>query len=255
MGDANTTERTVIRQQVIFMQTRVQPCPAEELGTNDTRCPSRGLRDGEDRQSTPERNLRWLWVLFPRLSFHLSSGSQHVSPFWFHFPIATWQCHCWHWIVSSVCQSVRSLPSRLALCDLEEPWFRHCAVLLLKLTECGMALSWFWFAWLMCAIPILWVMQCYHLLNTFQFLLTDQLITTVPWLFVVLLGFVLVSVFCVSLGFVVVFVGFLVALHGDSSMDYVSIHPRFFWCTLSSWWCCHCINSGSLQNATGCPDW
>ena len=42
------------------------------------------------------RNLRWLWVLFPRLSFHLSSGSQHVSPFWFHFPIATWQCHCWH---------------------------------------------------------------------------------------------------------------------------------------------------------------
>ena len=27
----------------------------------------------------------------------------------------------------------------------------------------------------MCAIPILWVIQCYHLLNTFQFLLTDQL--------------------------------------------------------------------------------
>ena len=70
----------------------------------------------------------------------------------------------------------------------------------------------------MCAIPILWVIQCYHLPNTIQFLLTDQLITTVPWLFVVLLGFVLVSVFCVSLGSVVVFVGFLVALHGDSSM-------------------------------------
>jgi hypothetical protein len=80
----------------------------------------------------------------------------------------------------------------------------------------------------MCVIPILGVIQCYYLLNTFQFLLTDQLITTVPWLFVVLLGFVLVSVFCVSLGFVVVFVGFLVALHGDSSMDYVSIHPSSF---------------------------
>ena len=40
-AQANTTERTVIRQQVIFMQTRVQPCPAEELGTNDTSCPSR----------------------------------------------------------------------------------------------------------------------------------------------------------------------------------------------------------------------
>ena len=31
----------------------------------------------------------------------------------------------------------------------------------------------------MCVIPILWVIQCYHLLNTFQFLLTDQLIITV----------------------------------------------------------------------------
>ena len=125
----------------------------------------------------------------------------------------------------------------------------------LKLTDCGMAFSWFCFGWLMCAISILWMIQCYHLLNTFQFLLTDQLITTVSWLFVVLLGFVLVSVFCVSLGSVVVFVGFLVALHGDSSMDYVSIHPSTFWCTLSSWWCCHCINSGNLQIATGCPDW
>ena len=45
---------------------------------------------------------------------------------------------------------------------------------------------------------------------------------------VVLLDFVWVSVFCVSLGSVVVFVGFLVALHGDSSMDYVSIHPSTF---------------------------
>ena len=37
-------------------------------------------------------------------------------------------------------------PSRLALCDLEapgweEPRFPHCAVLLLKLTDCGMAFS------------------------------------------------------------------------------------------------------------------
>ena len=80
----------------------------------------------------------------------------------------------------------------------------------------------------MCAIPIVWVIQCYHLLNTFQFLLTDQLITTVSWLFVVLLDFVWVSVFCVFLGSVVVCVAFLVALHGDSSMDYVSIHPSTF---------------------------
>ena len=45
---------------------------------------------------------------------------------------------CWHWIVSSVSQSVRSLPSRLALCDLEapgEPWFPHCAALLLTSSQ------------------------------------------------------------------------------------------------------------------------
>jgi hypothetical protein len=24
---------------------------------------------------------------------------------------------------------------------------------------------------------------------------------------------------------------------------------------LSSWWCCHCINSVNLQNATGFPAW
>ena len=32
---ANTTERAVIRQQVLFMQTRVQPYPTDELRTND----------------------------------------------------------------------------------------------------------------------------------------------------------------------------------------------------------------------------
>jgi hypothetical protein len=42
----------------------------------------------------------------------------------------------------------------------------------------------------------------------------------VSMLFVVLLGFVLVSVFLCISWFLVVFVGFLVALHGDSSMDY-----------------------------------
>ena len=35
--------------------------------------------------------------------------------------------------------------------------------------------------------------------------------------------------------------------HGESSMDYVSILIQFlFWCTLSTRWCCHCINSLNL---------
>ena len=38
-----------------------------------------------------------------------------------------------------------------------------------------------------------------------------------------------------------------VPLHGDSSMDYVSILVQFyFWCTLSILGCCHCINSLNL---------
>ena len=35
---ANTTERTVVRQQIMFMHTRTQPCPAEKLRTNDYSC-------------------------------------------------------------------------------------------------------------------------------------------------------------------------------------------------------------------------
>ena len=48
----------------------------------------------------------------------------------YYFPFATWQCHCWP--LDQVQVSVRMLPVRLALCDLEapgwgEPWFLHCA--------------------------------------------------------------------------------------------------------------------------------
>ena len=48
----------------------------------------------------------------------------------YYFPFATWQCHCWP--LDQVQVSVRMLPVRLALCDLEapgwrEPWFPHCA--------------------------------------------------------------------------------------------------------------------------------
>ena len=77
-----------------------------------------------------------------------------VSPqLWFtpRFTFLISLSHC-HMAVSllafGLCQVVakRSLPSRLALCDLEAPgWggprFPHCAVLLLKLTDCGIAFS------------------------------------------------------------------------------------------------------------------
>jgi len=83
-------------------------------------------------------------VPFPRLSFHLVRTTFHL--FDFTFPLRHGSVIAGLWIVSSCCQSVRSLLSRLALCDLEapgwgEPRFPHRAVLLLKLKDCGMAFS------------------------------------------------------------------------------------------------------------------
>ena len=61
------------------------------------------------------------------------------------------------------------MPERLALCDLGapgwgEPWFPHSAVLLLLLTdlEYGDVCVWVPFYTCSSAIPILWMIQCYH---------------------------------------------------------------------------------------------
>ena len=85
----------------------------------------------------------------------------------FNFPFATWQCHCW--LLDSVQVSVRMLPVRLALCDLEAPgWGAFvsalclCCFLAHRLTVwhfCGVVCS-LLFSF---AIPIPEVLQCYHL--------------------------------------------------------------------------------------------
>ena len=66
------------------------------------------LRDAEDRQSTPERNLSCPWAPVLFLSFHLDPFSHHVSLCSIsNFPFATWQCHCWLLdCVEVICENV-----------------------------------------------------------------------------------------------------------------------------------------------------
>ena len=50
---ANTVERTMIEQQLQFMQSRVQPVSTEDLRTDDTSCPSRTYADHFLSQDLP----------------------------------------------------------------------------------------------------------------------------------------------------------------------------------------------------------
>ena len=176
------------------------------------------------------RNLRWLWVLFPRLSFHLSSGSQHVSPFWFHFPIATWQCHCWHldcvkcWpICEIVAVAARTLWSRGS-------WLGEALISALCCVASLAHRLWYgFFVILFCVVDV-----CHTNLMGDTMLSSSQYVSIpVYWpadhhravVVCCLVGFCLVSVFCVSLGSVVVFIGFLVALDGDSSALWIMYRP------------------------------
>ena len=60
---ANTVERTMIEQQLQFMQSRVQPVSTEDLRTDDTSCPSRTYADHFMTQDHPHWPFR-LWTLW-----------------------------------------------------------------------------------------------------------------------------------------------------------------------------------------------
>ena len=98
------------------------------------------------------------------------------------------------------------------------------------------------------AIPIPEVIQCYHL---FWYVsdaceLTDQLITGRAGFWCVFVCFVWFWVFVVC----------FFVLHGDSSMDYVSIQfSSLLYAHCRYDWCCHCINSVNLHNAIVFPAW
>jgi hypothetical protein len=94
------------------------------------------------------------------------------------------------------------------------------------------------------------VIQRYHLSCTLQGLWTDQLITSRAVLFFVVL-FVFVFVCFVLLLFSLF--AFLL-LHGDSSMDYVSIQFSSLLIAHGRQdWSCHRSNSLNLQNAIVFP--
>ena len=85
----------------------------------------------------------------------------------FNFPFATWQCHCWP--LDQVQVSVRLLPVRLALCDLEAPGWGSLGFRIVPLLLHGSQIT----VWHFCgfvvpllfsfAIPIPEVIQCYYL--------------------------------------------------------------------------------------------
>ena len=148
----------------------------------------------------------------------------------FNFPFATWQCHCWP--LDQVQVSVRMLPVRLALCDLEapgwgEPWFPHCAFVASWLTDYCMAFLWFCCSALvfLCHTNPWGDTMLLSLLVRFRCPWTDQLITgrAVFWVFLfVLVGFG----FCCLLFFL-----------ARWQLNGLCIDPfQFpFVCTLSSW--------------------
>ena len=85
----------------------------------------------------------------------------------FNFPFATWQCHCW--LLDSVQESVRMLPARLALCDLEAPGWGSLGFRIVPLLLPGSQIAVWHFRVFVgsllfsFAIPIPEVIQCYHL--------------------------------------------------------------------------------------------
>ena len=149
------------------------------------------------------------------------------------------------------------LPARLALCDLEapgwgEPRFPHCSLVASYLKDCCMAFSLFV------------VRSCFILPYQYQgwyyvIISSDTFQMTMNWpadhrpcRFCFVSCFVLFCLcgfcFCFCFVFFSLFCVGWMSLHGESSMDYVSILIQFlFWCTLSIRWCCHCINSLNLQ--------
>ena len=161
----------------------------DETAAKTTAEPMHGHASSSKRTSCPsvdKAHLRGIWVASERrygfYRFTLDPFSPCLTMFNFNFPFATWQCHCW--LLDGVQESVRMLPARLALCDLEapgwgEPRFPHCAFVASWLTDCCMAFSCFcWFALVfLCHTNPRGDTMLSSLLIRFRCLWTDQLIT------------------------------------------------------------------------------
>ena len=255
----------VLKKDLARLRKSTMPTYRTQLTTMiflSTRDP---LREAEDRQSIPET----IWVASERrycfCRFTLGPVSHHVSQC-FNFQLSfchmavsllafglcrsnLWECcpRGSHSVISSCfcCFLVGASVGGASVSALCFCCFLAHRLLYGIFVVCCSLLFYF-------AIPILRVIVCYHL---FWYVSDDYELT--GWSPAVL--FLLCVLFCVCfvyVGFVLLLlcvffwlfcVGWM-SLHGDSSLDYVSILIQFyFWCTLSIWWCCHCINSLNLQ--------
>ena len=124
----------------------------------------------------------------------------------------------------------------------------HCVFVASWLTDYCMAFLWF------CCFAL--VFFCHtnpwgdtmisSLLVRFRCVWTDQLITDRAGFWCAFVCFVWFWVFVVCFS----------VLHGDSTMDYVSIQfSSLLYAHCRHDWCCHCINSVNLQNAIVFPAW
>ena len=140
-----------------------------------------------------------------------------------------WLCH--HWLWDHFWQSVRMLPVRLHFVISRllagERWFPHCAFVDSWLTDFCMALLWS-FCFCCCftsAIPIPWWYKA------IIFIVHCKDYELISWPPAVLSCFLLFCLLFVLVCFVL-FLFWLSAflfLHGDSTMDYVSIQSVLFW--------------------------
>ena len=213
------------------------------------------LRDAEDRQSTPERNLSCLWAPVLFLSFHLRSV---FTP---RFTLFNFKLSFCHMAVSllafGLCRSnlweccPRGLHSVISRLLAGGSLGFHIVLLLLPGSQiagifviCCSLLFYF-------AIPIPGVMEMLSsLLIRFRWLWTDQLITDravfglCPVLFLVwLCGFCFAFALCFLFGLC----WFLVLARWQLNGLRIDPTQFYFWCTLSILWCCHCINSRNLN--------
>ena len=172
----------------------------------------------------------------------------------FTFPLPHGSVIAGLWIVSSCCQEIVALAAR-ALWS-RGSWLGGASVsALCCVASQAHRLRYGFFVICVCLVAILWVIQCYHLF-WYVSIPINWPADHQPCRVRVLWGFCCwFCVLCVF-GCCFCFCWFSFCF-ARWQLNGLCIDPiqLSFWCTLSSWWCCHCINSVNLQNATGFPAW
>ena len=155
-------------------------------------------------------------------------------------------------------ESVRMLPARLALCDLEapgcgDPWFPHCAFVASWLTDCCMALCCLFFAFVLHCHTNPWGDTMLSSLRASSNCPWTEQLSTCRAVLCSCVWFVLFACWCSCFG---LFLGFGVCfLYCTVTANGLCIDPIQFsfvsHCHYDQ--CCYCINSVNLHNAIVFP--